>query len=188
MMGCERHICSVSVMSYRTGGCSFSVLGCLPSLHLLFVMLYPGDLYVVCWWLLDYGAMGMENLNLQDLQRVVFCEEILCSRLNSELNQSPFKVSQSGVCEGTAEVLRVDDVNDVDFHKESQWLPATVLLPTFFKISSFVFFRRKKLIQVWNNLKVTKWWQNFHFWVNYPFKASQFTLWPSWKCPQTAVF
>jgi len=27
----------------------------------------------------------------------------------------------------------------------------------------------KKFIQVWNNLRVSKWWQNFHFWVNFPF-------------------
>ncbi len=144
MMGCERHICSVSVMSYRTGACSFSVLGCLPSLHLLFVMLYPGDLYVVCWWLLDYGAMGMENLNLQDLQRVVFCEEILCSRLNSELNQSPFKVSQSGVCEGTAEVLRVDDVNDVDFHKESQLATGNCFVTNILQNIFFCVFQKKE--------------------------------------------
>jgi len=31
----------------------------------------------------------------------------------------------------------------------SQWLPSTVL-PTFFKISYFVFNRQKKLIKVWN--------------------------------------
>ncbi len=29
----------------------------------------------------------------------------------------------------------------------------------FFKISSFVF-RRKKFIPIWNNLRVSKWWQN----------------------------
>ncbi|KAK9963339.1 hypothetical protein ABG768_006531 [Culter alburnus] len=46
-------------------------------------MSYPGDLYVVCWLLLEYGAMGMENLNLQDLQRVDFYEEILWSNLYS---------------------------------------------------------------------------------------------------------
>ncbi len=28
----------------------------------------------------------------------------------------------------------------------------------------------QRLIQVWNYLRVSKWWQNFHFWVNYPFK------------------
>jgi len=43
--------------------------------------------------------------------------------------------------------------------------------PTFFKISSFVFSRRKKLTQIWNNLRVRKWWQNVHVWVNNPFNA-----------------
>ncbi len=51
----------------------------------------------------------------------------------------------------------------------SQWCPKTVWLQTFFKISSFVFGRTKKVIQVWNYLWVSKWRQNFHFWVNYPF-------------------
>ncbi len=41
----------------------------------------------------------------------------------------------------------------------SQWLPATVWLQTFFKISSFLFNEGKKLIQVWNNLRVNKWWE-----------------------------
>ncbi len=36
----------------------------------------------------------------------------------------------------------------------SQWLPAIVWLPTFFKISSFVFNKRKKVIHVWNNLSL----------------------------------
>jgi len=35
---------------------------------------------------------------------------------------------------------------------------------------SFVFSRRNKIIQVWNTLRVSKWWQNIHFWLNYPFK------------------
>ncbi len=39
-----------------------------------------------------------------------------------------------------------------------------------FIISSFVFNIRKKLIQVWNDMRVSKWWQHFHFWVNYSFK------------------
>jgi len=38
----------------------------------------------------------------------------------------------------------------------SQWDPLTVWLPTFFKISSFEVGRRKKFIQVWNNLRVRK--------------------------------
>ncbi len=54
----------------------------------------------------------------------------------------------------------------------SQWCPRTALFPTFFRISSFVFSRTKTFIQVWNYLRVSKWWQNFHFWVNYPFKRN----------------
>ncbi len=53
----------------------------------------------------------------------------------------------------------------------SQWCPKTAWLLTFFKIPSFVFGRTKTFIQVWNYLRVSKWWQNFHFWVNYPFKT-----------------
>ncbi len=67
----------------------------------------------------------------------------------------------------------------IDFHSifffsyyGSQWCPKTAWLQTFFKISSFVFGRTKKFIQVWNYLRVSKWWQNFNFWVNYPFKES----------------
>ncbi len=45
---------------------------------------------------------------------------------------------------------------------------------TFFKISSFVLNRRRKLIQICNNLKVSKWWQNFHVWLNHPFKLHCF--------------
>ncbi len=51
----------------------------------------------------------------------------------------------------------------------SQWCPRTALFPTFFRISSFVFSRTKTLIQVWKYLIVSK-WQNYHFWVDYPFK------------------
>ncbi len=52
----------------------------------------------------------------------------------------------------------------------SQLCPKTAWLQTFFKISSFVFGRTKKFTQVWNYFRVSKLWQNFHFWVNYPFK------------------
>ncbi len=30
--------------------------------------------------------------------------------------------------------------------------------------------QQKKLLWVWSNLSVRKWWQNSHFWVNYSFK------------------
>ncbi len=53
-------------------------------------------------------------------------------------------------------------------------IPKTAWLQTFSKISSFVFGRTKKFIQVWNYLRVSKWWKNFHFWVNYPFKDCVF--------------
>ncbi len=58
----------------------------------------------------------------------------------------------------------------------SQWCPKTAWLQTFFKISSFVFGRTKTFIQVWNYLGVSKWWQKFHFWVNYPFNVSYMCL------------
>jgi len=33
----------------------------------------------------------------------------------------------------------------------------------------FLCIQQKKEIQVCNNLTVSKWWQNFYFWVEYPF-------------------
>ncbi len=50
----------------------------------------------------------------------------------------------------------------IDFHSifsyyDSEWLPAIQWLPTFFNTSSFVFNRRKKFVQVWNNMRVSKW-------------------------------
>jgi len=46
----------------------------------------------------------------------------------------------------------------------SQWCLGTNFLQNIFL----------KFIQVWNNLRVSKWWQNFHFWVNYPFNKTCF--------------
>jgi len=40
------------------------------------------------------------------------------------------------------------------------------LIKKFFQISSFVFTRTNKHIEVWNNMSVSKCSQNFHFWVN----------------------
>ncbi len=40
----------------------------------------------------------------------------------------------------------------------------------FFKVSSVVFNIRKKRIDVWNDMRLSKWLHNFHFWVNYSFK------------------
>ncbi len=47
------------------------------------------------------------------------------------------------------------------FTEQTTWV-------TFFKKWLFMFHRRKKLIQVLNNMRVNK-WQNFHFGMNYPF-------------------
>ncbi len=60
----------------------------------------------------------------------------------------------------------------------------TALFPTFFRISSFVFSRTKTFIQVWNYLRMSKWWHNFHFWVNYPFKG----LWASVQYQEAESF
>jgi len=45
-----------------------------------------------------------------------------------------------------------------------------VFTPTFFKISSFVFNRRKKLIQFWNNMRASQWWQFSVFWWTIPLR------------------
>ncbi len=44
----------------------------------------------------------------------------------------------------------------------SQWCPELLCFPHL-QISSFVFSRTKTLIQVWNYLRVSKWWQIFIF-------------------------
>ncbi len=49
----------------------------------------------------------------------------------------------------------------------------SVWLLTFFKVSHFMFHRRKKVSQVWNDTKAIKWWLNFHFLGE---KSSQFSL------------
>lgn len=50
------------------------------------------------------------------------------------------------------------------------WKRAT---STFYKISSFLFYRIKKSTQVCNSMRVSTWWPNLHFWVNYSFKMPQ---------------
>jgi len=45
-------------------------------------------------------------------------------------------------------------------------------------MSSFVFNRAKKLLQVWNNIGVTLNGDKiFYFWVNYPFKKIEIKGW-----------
>ncbi len=38
----------------------------------------------------------------------------------------------------------------------------------------FMFNRRKKVSQAWNNMRASNWWNYFHFWLNYPFKENVF--------------
>ncbi len=64
------------------------------------------------------------------------------------------------------------DFYSIFFSYGSQWCPKIAWLQTFIKIYSSVFGRTNKFIQVWNSLRMSKWWQNFHFWVNYPFNLS----------------
>ncbi len=60
----------------------------------------------------------------------------------------------------------------IDLHsKEGNTMEVNGEQVWFFKISSFVFSIRKKRIQVWNDMRVSKWWHDLHFWVNYPFKS-----------------
>ncbi len=61
----------------------------------------------------------------------------------------------------------------IDFHSRRNKIlwPRTALFPTFFRISSFVFGRTNTFIQVWNYLRVSKWWQNFTIPLRQPASA-----------------
>ncbi len=51
--------------------------------------------------------------------------------------------------------------------------PKQPWLQTCFRISSLVFGRANTFIHVWKYSRLSKWWQKFHFWMNYPFKCYQ---------------
>ncbi len=53
-----------------------------------------------------------------------------------------------------------------------QWAPMLFGSQCSSKKSPFAFHRRKKVIQVRNNMRVSKWWHYFHFWLDCPFKHS----------------
>ncbi len=50
----------------------------------------------------------------------------------------------------------------ISYYYGSEWDPRFAWLQTFFEIPSLVFCSKKKLTQVWNNSRVSK-WQNFNF-------------------------
>ncbi len=52
---------------------------------------------------------------------------------------------------------------------------------------AFVLNRRNKLIQVWNNLRVSKWWQNVNFCMNYPFKFWHNVFFFHWLIPSNPI-
>ncbi len=47
-----------------------------------------------------------------------------------------------------------------------------------------MFGRTKKFIHVWNYLRVSRWWQNFLFWVNYPFNHTSLYFNINWIGPR----
>jgi len=61
----------------------------------------------------------------------------------------------------------------VDNQTVSVWTKNTLSMGKCFLTSiirNILFCRKKKVIQVWNNLRVCKLCPNFHYWVDYPFK------------------
>ncbi len=48
---------------------------------------------------------------------------------------------------------------------------ATSICLVTYILQNIFFYVKQKLIQVLSNLRVSKWWQNFYFWVNYTFIA-----------------
>ncbi len=58
----------------------------------------------------------------------------------------------------------------IDHSRKKNMVPQNCSVSHILQISSFVFSRTKTFIQVWNYLRVSKLWQNFHFWMNYPLR------------------
>ncbi len=72
-------------------------------------------------------------------------------------------------------------INAIDIYSmetkyyESHWGLESVWLSTLFKVFCDRVCSTEELIQVWNTWGVIKWWQNFHFRVNYFFKKNVLT-------------
>ncbi len=49
----------------------------------------------------------------------------------------------------------------------SSYLVSNILQGVFFYVQP----KRKKLMPVWSSVRLSKWWQNFHLWVNYRFNV-----------------
>ncbi len=57
--------------------------------------------------------------------------------------------------------------------------PVRFWLPTFLKSLILGSVEKKKIIQAWNHLNVSKWW-NFHLWTNYPFRSIDSMMHTCW--------
>ncbi len=62
-------------------------------------------------------------------------------------------------------------VND-SFCPKQHWTPLTFCCIELMTTLQYMFHRRKKVIKVWNDIRLSKWWQNFNIHINFPFKGS----------------
>jgi len=113
-----------------------------------------------------YGAffdptLTLHNSSLQNENAVIIYSPSYCFKL------SLFCWTQRKIFWRMSVTRQLTDT--VCFHSRKK-IKILWKLP-FFKISSFVLIKSKKLIQVWNKLRVSKWWLDFHFWANYPFNG-----------------
>lgn len=58
-------------------------------------------------------------------------------------------------------------------NKTRLWECFCMFLYTDQNFSIFVFCRKMKVVQLWNKTRVSKWWNNYYFWVNFPFKCER---------------
>lgn len=76
--------------------------------------------------------------------------------------------------------------NETQRCSKQQWTPLTFIVcttttRTFIFQNAFFCVQRKKVIQIWNDLGVSKRWQNFHFWGIYPFTwLIMIEIWGFW--------
>lgn len=72
--------------------------------------------------------------------------------------------------------LFIKNLKLLKLHFSFAFIILTSVARIFFKNSCFEFHRRKKVIHVWDDMKVSKWLQNFRFGVNCLFKKLLMTL------------
>ncbi len=100
------------------------------------------------------------TLKRQFTQKRTLCHHLLIKLLSFFLQMNTKEDILKNVGNQTVSV-------PIDFHSIFPYCSVNNILQNIFCV------QQKKLIQVWNNLKVSKWWQNFHFWMNFPFKLGK---------------